>query len=29
MNQEDLMWKNMWETMQSDKMKPPSLREIK
>lgn len=29
MNQEDLMWKNMWETMQADKMMPPSLREIK
>lgn len=29
MNQEDLMWKNMWETIQADKMMPPSLREIK
>lgn len=29
MNQEDLMWKSMWDTLQEDKMKPPTQREIK
>lgn len=29
MNQEDLMWKGIWDTLQEDKMKPPSQREIK
>ena len=28
MNKEDLMWKNMWDTLQEDKMKPLSHREI-
>ncbi|CAH1712257.1 unnamed protein product [Chironomus riparius] len=29
MNKEDLMWKNIWDTLQDDKMKPLSQREIK
>ncbi|KAG5671637.1 hypothetical protein PVAND_001828 [Polypedilum vanderplanki] len=29
MNSEDAMWKNIWETLQEDKMKPASQREIK